>query len=177
MTQDNNDLLTRLETMSLLIGTCDHACAVTVRDAITTIKAQREQLLLFEGDTRNTDHTDPNYLEGLNAQDRDLTSDMLGLSTFGSLVPFARGRARAAGLALRVQAEELKALDARRREAEARYTVLLLDLLSNDDITISRASELTRVSVADIRRWSRDTFTTGQQTTFPFPAKRQEVQP
>ena len=97
------DLLIRLETMSLLIGTCDHACAVTVRDAITTITAQGEQL----------------------------------------------------------------------REAEARYTVLLLDLLANDDITISRASELTRISVAAIRRWSTETFKTGQQTTFPFPAKDQ----
>jgi hypothetical protein len=98
-----DDLLIRLETLSLLIGSGDHACAVTVRDAITTIKAQGERL----------------------------------------------------------------------KEAEARYTVLLLDLLGNQDITTSRASELTRISVADIRRWSTETFKTGQQITFPFPAKDQ----
>lgn len=78
-----------------------------VMEGAELIERQAAQLRLLQGDTQNTDHTHPDYLEGLNAKDRDLASDMLGISAFGLLSPFARGRARAAGLALRAQAEEM----------------------------------------------------------------------
>ena len=102
-----------------------------------------------------------------------MTSSEKALTTARALRNIALGLDPDAAREVMEAAELIERQAEATREAEARYTVLLLDLLGNDDITISRASELTRISVAAIRRWSRDTFKTGQQTTFPFPAKDQ----
>lgn len=70
----------------------------------------RQEIKLYRGDPYSMDRDDPNYREGLEATDRSLADDLQGMSAFGALVPFARGRARAAADHLRAQDKELKLL-------------------------------------------------------------------
>lgn len=59
------------------------------------------------------------------------------------------------------------------RKLEVRYARMLLDLISGEDVTISRAAELTGISVADLRRWSSACLKSGTVDAAPFPVKEQ----
>jgi len=99
------------------------------------------ELRLLRGDVKNTDHTDPDYLDGINAQDRNLADDLMGISAFGLVVPFARGRLRAAALALRAAESARLAAEARAEALEKEVERLRerVTTLQNDHLRAIRA--------------------------------------